>query len=249
MNRVVSLGAALASLLVLGNCATSPDPAAAPSYYVSAMSSVSAEAPAVGSYEIAPMDRAVAGTDAEFLAYAAYVERALTRKGLTPAAPGEQPDMLVLLRYGTGEPETHVRAAGRAEFDHLGMAAQGAAFSNAAASSGKSSSTFGGSGRSLAVPLSVNPATAREAVTTYTHFILLDGYRAAAPQAADDWEKVFETDIGSTGTSDDLRQAFPYMIAAALDTIATDTGDVIRTEISAADARLSLVRGASADTP
>ncbi len=245
MVRAVSFGAAMASLLVLGNCAIAPaqERAAAPEHYVSASSSATADTAAAQTYALAPMDSSIAPTDADFLEYAAYVERALALKGLARATPGEQPDLLILLRYGTGGPEKLARVPDSADFDHLAMTAQGAVFSNAEASSGKSSEAYGSSGRvtgSLAV---INSDMTRRKYTTYTHFILLDGYVVDPARDSGAWEKVFETDIGSTGATDNLQQVFPYMIAATLDTIATDTGDVIRTTISESDDRVKLVRG------
>lgn len=89
MLRAFSVSAALASLLVLGNCATAagPDQAAIPEHYVSASSSASAEAAAAKSYALAPMDSRIAPTNADFLEYATYVEQAFGAQGLTRAAP------------------------------------------------------------------------------------------------------------------------------------------------------------------
>lgn len=250
MLRAFSVSAALASLLALGNCATAagPDQAAIPEHYVSASSSASAEAAAAKSYALAPMDSRIAPTNADFLEYATYVEQAFGAQGLTRAAPGSQPDLVVLLRYGTGAPEKRVRVNDTAEFDHVTMAAQGVEFSPAAASSGKSSAVFGPSGRSAGATFALGSEFAPKTYTTYTHFILLDGYLVDPAKDASDWEKAFETDIGSTGTSADLHQAFPYMIAATLDTIATDTGDVVRTEITGTDERVAYIRSVAGNS-
>lgn len=250
MVRVFPFGAALASLLLLANCATSPDQAAAADHYVSISSSANANAETARSYELVPMESAIARTDADFVEYASYVERALAGKGLMRAAPGEQPDILILLRYGTDEPKKQVRAETSADFDHVAMSAQGAEFSNAASSSGKGSASMGSASRAgpatrFAVSSDIGPRT----YTTYSHFILLDGYLVDPDRDAGEWEKAFETDIGSTGTSGDLHEVFPYMIGAALDSIAANTGDVFRTSISDSDKRMDLVRSAPADTP
>ncbi len=243
MFRAFPFGAALASLLVLANCATSPEQTAS-DYYVSISSSANAEVETARSYELVPMDSAISRTDADFVEYASYVEHALAEKGLTHAAPGAQPDMLILLRYGTDEPKKQVRAKTTADFDHVAMNAQGAEFSSAASSSGAGSASISSASRAgptthFAIGSDIGPKT----YTTYTHFILLDGYLVDPARDAGNWQKAFETDIGSTGTSGDLHQVFPYMIAATLDVIAASTDGVFQTVISDSDERLNFVRG------
>lgn len=243
MKQALVAGSAFAALLMLANCATAPGETASTDHYVSASSTASLPAGTAHSYALIPVDADIAADDADFVEYAAYVARALSEKGLAKAADGTAPDMIIRMRYGTGEPTRQVRADKRVDIDRMSMGVPGNPSTSIASSSGKGSAKLGNSSRAgPTTRFAVSSDIAPKAYTTYTHFILLDAYLVDPAKDASQWDKAFETDIGSTGTDEDLHQVFPYMIAATLDTIATTTDDVVRTTITPNDTRLELVR-------
>jgi predicted nucleotidyltransferase len=70
----------------------------------------------------------------------------------------------------------------------------------------------------------VGSTTKYDSYTTYFRYCKIEAFDLKLLREGGVEKQLWSTIITSTGRSDDLRQAMPYMIAGARDYIATDTG-------------------------
>ena len=232
----------LVGAFVLVGCATGP------SYYVSTSSLAAPQVSAVQTYELWPMNEGAEPNDLQFLEYSGYVDRALKAKGLSRVASGSVPDIIVLIGYGIGAPEKNIRSYSVPVFGQTGVSSSytsGSATTNAYGNSG-----YGTANTTYNQTTTYTPSygitgyrTGVQSYTTYTRYILLNAAFVDLDQETKDWKPAFETSIASTGSSGDLRQVFPIMIAAALDEIGTSTQKAVGTSITEGDDRVRLIRG------
>lgn len=170
----------------------------------------------------------VAINDIQFIEFSGYIKKALVKKGFTVVDSIDESDQVVLLGYAISGPQSYTENIPL--FGPTGV---------------KSSSTFG----------HINSSGNYYSSTMYDYNYGITGikqieriyYTRTIVLIAYDWQlfkkkkiekQLWKTDIVSTGSSDDLRYVFPYMIVAAEKYIGTNTKKAVTVEISEYDRRV-----------
>ncbi|RAN38693.1 DUF4136 domain-containing protein [Hyphomonas sp. GM-8P] len=232
----------LISLALIG-CASS----AGQTFNVVTNSLSSPEVTAGQRYMVWPMDPAVQISDLQFDEYAKYAERALESRGFTKAQESETPDIIVLLGYGIGAPETKSVSYSVPVFGQTGVkSATTTGTSNATAfGTGNYVNAFGNYSQTTTYTPQYGVTgyqTGTRNYTVFTRYIRLAGFFVEPNVDASEWRPAFQTDISSTGSSGDLRYVFPIMMAAAADKVATNTGRGVADSLKEDDGRILAIK-------
>jgi hypothetical protein len=231
----------LAAVLLVSGCATMGPP----QFNVAISSLASPRAATEKTYILLPGNKGVTWNDLQFQEYAVYVMRVLAAHGFVPVktlqkADLEKADVAIILFYGIGDPETHQYSYSLPVFGQTGIA---------------SSNTYG-------TVSSYGGSASYSGTTTYTPSYGVTGYTTQTGSYTDylryaritayDYQKflktkeqveLWKTTITSVGSSGDLRQVFPIMIAAASPYIASNTGKVVDVSLHEADPIVKAVKG------
>lgn len=197
-------------------------------------------------YVLLPGNRGTRASDLEFQEYAAYVHRALAARGLAHARRVEDADVVVFLSYGIGDPQTHYYAYSLPVWGQTGYSGS---------TTYGSVNTFGGygtySGTTTYTPTYGIAAYSTHLGSTTTHFrfILLDAYDLAVYKREKKLNQVWRSTITSTGSSGDLRQVFPVMVAASARHLATSTGQKVDITLGEDDAAVHYIKGLGGSQP
>lgn len=238
---------AILAFFCLGACASGPK------YNVNTSSLASPDVSNYKTYELWPADNTVQANDLQFIEYTTYIERAFAAKGFERVDFDEEPEIVVLVGYGIGEPKEHSRTYSIPTFGQTGVSSSrttGTATTNVYGSSSYATGYTNYNQTTTYTPTYgiTGYATGQQNYTTFTRHISLSGYFADFEVPSDVWKPAFETTITSTGSSGDLRHVFPIMVAAAADKIATSTEEAELDAMSADDPRVLMVKGLSNKT-
>ncbi|MCS1409230.1 MAG: hypothetical protein M2R45_02410 [Verrucomicrobia subdivision 3 bacterium] len=238
--KFIVILAAVAAAIFLSGCATGPP------FHVAvnglAPQTVSSTA---SSCVILPGNQDVTPDNLQFREYAAYVERALIRRGFHPASRLEEPDLAIFLSYGIGDPKEHFYSYSLPIFGQTGVSSSTTYGTISSYSDGFASysgttyytPTYGITGYSNHVGTRV----------TYTRHILIDAVNYTASTSQDKLVPVWKCAITSTGSSDDLRRVFPIMLGAAAQYLGVDTGQTIAVKLYKDDPRVLRIKGIPAE--
>lgn len=192
------------------------------------------------SYIILPGNKGVMPDDLQFQEYAMGLSRALQVDGFVPAETGEVADVVIVLSYGIGDPQTHQYSFVLPVFGQTGIASSYSSgvinsYGNSASYSGTTTyvPTYGVRGY---MPIS------RE-YTTYFRYVLVAAYQLKPLLESKNLVELWQTTISSTGSSGDLRQVYPILVAAAFPYFATDTGRQIHIKVFESDEAIKLIEG------
>lgn len=170
--------------------------------------------------------------DLQFGEFATYVDRALRAQGFVPATDKGEADVAIFLSYGIGEPNV---VQYEESYPMYGQVSSGG---NATATA----STYdSGGGYSQTKATIYQPArygvvgvgTRTVMDISYDRYIELSALDAVVAREANQYREAWRTTIRSTGSSGDLRQVFPAMLAGALQFIGRDTGRAVELEVHA----------------
>ncbi|MFN3610055.1 MAG: hypothetical protein ACK4Y9_13410 [Hyphomonas sp.] len=195
------------------------------------------------------MNENVAPNDLQFLEYSQYIERALNSKGMTRVLGAETPDIIVLVGYGIGAPEKNTRSYTIPVFGQTGISSSST--TGTATTNVYGTSTYATGNTNYRQTTTYTPTygvtgyqTGVQNYTTYARYISLNAAFVDIEKDASDWQPAFETNIVSSGSSGDLRQVFPIMIAAAKDSIGISTPKAVQISISENDDAVQFIQGA-----
>ncbi len=177
---------------------------------------------------ITPANKKVSITDVEFVEYSRYVAKALKKNGFEVVQTIDEADIVVVLYYDVSGPQIYT-----SQVPIIGPT--GVASAN----------TFG----------YINSSGNYYANTNYNYQYGITGYRTrqvvfftrSIVLTAYDWQlfrktkkemQVWQTQIVSTGSSNDLRYVFPYMIVAAEKYIGRTTRGKVTVELNEYDSRV-----------
>lgn len=211
-----------------------------PRYSVQISSLCDTTAQAGNRFVIEPGLDGVTAKDLQFREYAAYVERALVSRGYIAAADAAHADLVILLLYGVGDPQT--------SYSTYPITAQvGGGTSHFSASTfgaGGSSQTFG----SITTPSETRVVgTGIRSRTEFPRYVALAAIDVQRSRDAGEIVAAWQTIITSTGSSGDLRRVFPVLIAASQDYLGTNTGEAVSIGIWEQDERVVAVKGGAVD--
>lgn len=204
---------------LLGGCAASTQKQQpyVPEYEISVDSIKSPKADAKYNYIILPGNDNTSANDLVYNEFAGYIISALSAQGYSQAKTENDADILIILRYGISEPQQQVETGP----SPLLMLSDSQAF------------------RSLGLLGALDgPRT-----TTYYHrFIVLDAIDLNEYKISQNISPLWKTTITSIGTSGDLRQLFPIMVAASSQHIATNSTQQIQVVIRDDDPRIKILK-------
>jgi hypothetical protein len=234
--RVRSIASLLAgSLVVLGafGCATTR--------FAVQVDSITAPDHDPGSkYVLLPGREEVAANDLQYREFAAYVERALQARGFKQADSADEADVAILLNYGIGEPQTTTYTYSLPIYGQTGGGK--ATYSGSTYGPGGYSHTTGTIQQQPTYGV-VGSQTHTGSVTTYFRYLILDAVDLRAYRESQAIVPVWKTTVTSTGSSGDLRRVLPVLVGAAVEHVATNTGQQVNIELGESDPRVLQVRG------
>jgi hypothetical protein len=196
-----------------------------PRFYVDVSALRDSQLPEKRTYVVYPGLQGVDPTDLQFREFAGQLDRVLHAKGFTPAAANARPDVLILLSYGIGEPQTSYYS-----YPVFGQIAGG--------TNSFTASTFGSGGFTRTTGTVTSPT--RHGVVGTRTVARREFERWAAVEAVDvdtfaKTQKIgqaWRTTMTSSGRSGDLRRVFPVMLAAGQPYIGTNTRQQVRRVLS-----------------
>lgn len=211
-----------------------------PPYSVNVNSIADSTAGPIGTYTIIPLDESVNHTDLQFREFARYVRSSIPRSMGHYVEPDADPDAVVILAYGIGDPATEVSSFSIPQFGQTGISSAQtfgtmSSYGNHGTYSGTTTftPTYGITGYSTHI------ASQR----TYSRHIALFAYDLKS--SGGEPRQIWQTVIQSRGSNDDLRSVFPIMIAAAGPTIGSNTSESQRITIRENDPKVSALRARS----
>ncbi|PSV00501.1 hypothetical protein [Photobacterium kishitanii] len=190
-------------------------------------------------YVLLPKGKDVRPTDLRFREFSNYVRKALSQKGFVPANSAADANVVIFLDYAIGDPQTSQYTYSIPTWGQTGVSSSTTygtlnTYGNTATYSGTTYNTpsYGITGSTTGVGTS----------TSYTRYVKLSAFDLDEYRKSGDFKQLWYTNAVSTGSSDDLRQAFPVMIAASSDYISGNTGGYKKVYISETDPKIQQLR-------
>jgi len=225
---------AISIALLLQGCAIGPR------YHVNVDSISTPEASSKNRYVLFPGVKGVEAGNLQYREYASYVERALSSLGYIKADSIAEADVAIFLGYGIGDPETHQFAYSLPTYGRTGVSSSNTygtvnAYGNTATYSGTTTytPTYGFTGS----------ATHIGSRTTYFRYMFLDAVDLDKYRKTEKAVQLWKTTVTSTGSSGDLRQVFPILVAASKPYIGSNTGKKVKVILTESDKRVTEVKG------
>ncbi len=225
---------ALSTILFLQGCAVGPQ------YHVNVDSISAPEASSKTIYILFPGVKGVEAGDLQYREYAGYVERTLSSLGYIKADNIAAADIAIFLGYGIGDPETHQFTYSLPTYGKTGVSSSNTygtvnTYGNTATYSGTTTytPTYGVTGST----------THTGSRTTYFRYLLLDAVDLDEYRKTEKEVQLWKTTVTSTGSSGDLRQVFPILVAASKQYIGSNTGKKVKVILSESDNRVTEVKG------
>lgn len=214
---------ALAISASLVSCAT-------PSYYVSIDSITSGSISREIKYAVVPGMEGVSSNDLQFREYAGYVKRALESRGFNIVEDFEEANVVIFLSYGIGNPQAHYQT-----YTHTVPTWGQIGGGDVRVGRDALYPTYGVTG--------VASQSGTYATYTYTRHIAMGAYDLDAYRSDKREVQLWRTIIMSTGTSGDLRQVFPIMVAASTPYLGENTGKKVEVFLKEDDKRVIEIKG------
>lgn len=223
-------------LSLVSGCAT-----VRPTRFISNVDSLAqTDAGAKKRYVLLPGGKGVEAGDLQFQEYASYIEKVLTEKGFVKVSAFQDADVAIFLTYAIGDPQTYQYSYSLPTWGQTGVSS---------ANTYGTVSSYGGmatySGTTTYTPkYGITGSTTHIGTNTvFTRFLFLDAYDVATYLKEEKMSQVWKTNVVSTGSSGDLRQVVPYMVAAMKPYLGTNTGRKIEVEVPVDDPSVQLLRG------
>ncbi|HVC28104.1 MAG TPA: hypothetical protein VNF48_00990 [Gammaproteobacteria bacterium] len=191
-------------------------------------------------YIILPGNKGITPDDLQFQEYASELTRALQIRGFAPANAAQDADMIIVLSYGIGNPQSHEYSYVMPMFGQTGISSS---YTSGVINSYGSTSSYSGS--TTYVPsygITGYVPTVSE-YTTYFRFAIITAYDPKALEQSHTQMELWQTTITSTGSSGDLRRIFPILIASGEPYFTTNTGQQVHRTLYENDDMVLDVKG------
>lgn len=195
-------------------------------------------------YIILPGNKGVTPDDLQFQEYAMDLSRALQADGFVPAKTGDHADVVIALSYGIGDPQAHQYSFALPIFGQTGVASS---YSSGVINGYGNSASYSGTTTYMPKYGITGYMPIRREYTTYFRYVLISAYQLKPLLESKDLVELWQTAIGSTGSTGDMREVYPILIAAAFPYFATDTGKQIHVRLYESDDAVKLVEGQSSN--
>lgn len=180
-----------------------------------------------------------------FQEFASCVERALVRRGYQRATR-EQANIVVLLSYGIGAPQT--TAVTRSMPLLLPGGPSTSTFQATTLTPAAVARTIG-TIQQPAQPRIAGTISRTDQYTTYLRHLVLNAYDAIEYRTTGQVVEMWRTVVTSRGSSGDLRRVLPVLVGAAERFIGKNTGGIVSLSIPEDDPRITRARGDSGANP
>ena len=172
-------------------------------------------------YQVAPSDNALWG-DLQFQEAAGTMRNALKLSGFNVAAdPRQKPDVVVITEYGVGPPRTLTRSVSSSVY---GFVDKPAGTATIAPAPGMLPGTYTVDQPTVKSYQQVGSETKTLSATVYERRLTMVAYDFKAYQERHEQRQIWKVSVVSEGTSGDLRDVLPSLIAAAQPYIGKSTG-------------------------
>jgi len=220
---------ALLAFLILQGCATAPE------FNVNVNSISGSDSNIKNKYFLIPGLKDVNKDDLQFQEYSRYVEKALWRKGYVKAASFNEADIAIFMSYGIGEPQVRQYSYSVPTYGQTGVSAANTygtvnTYGNSASYNATTTytPTYGITGATTQIGTAV----------TYSRYLELEALDVAEYKKSNSQKQVWKTMVTSTGSSSDLRQVMPVMVAASSEYIGSNTGKVVAVSLKETDKKV-----------
>ncbi|GBD95676.1 MAG TPA: DUF4136 domain-containing protein [Nitrospirae bacterium] len=192
-------------------------------------------------YILLPSNEGVNVNDLQFQEYSLYVKRALSRHGFKETTDFNSADVAIFLRYGISDPQVNPISSPRLVFPKIG--AETSTFKASSYSSGRYSETYGSITKSTNLNTSLTDLSPPKPQPSYSRYLIivcidLDVYRQDKTM-----QQLWKTTVTSSGSSGDLREVFPILVAASDPYIGMNTGKQIEIHLNENDRRVKQIKG------
>lgn len=179
-----------------------------------------------GNYYVIPGLKKVSPRDLQFREFAAQTARAMEFRGYGKAGSPAEAELLILLSYGIGAPKVEYEVVSSPVYDLVPSGTSTTvAQSNTRSSrfgSGLTTTTTSSTRQDMRLGVVGSSSSTRKRVE-FDRFLQLVAIDAELYKQSGQFEEVWKTTVTSTGSGDDLRRAFPVMLAGAMRRIGVDT--------------------------
>ncbi|MEM2112280.1 MAG: hypothetical protein QXX08_10475 [Candidatus Bathyarchaeia archaeon] len=229
MRRMIILLSLLTTLIGCG-----------PMYHVKIDSISRLDAGTKKSYILLPCMKDVDSNDLQFIEYSSYVDRALSAAGYIKARDFKDANIAIFLAYGIGDPKEHIYSYSLPVWGQTGVS---------------SSTTYGtirsyGSYGTYHGITTYTPTygitgykTKVGSYTTFFRFVVLEAVDLEEYSRSEKIIQLWKTTVTSRGSSGDLRQVFPVLVAAARPYIGTNTGKQVDVTLTERDKAILEIKG------
>jgi len=221
-------------LALLQGCAVGP------SYHVN-VDSISAPNLSSGmKYILLPGSKEVEEGDLQYQEFSSYVVKALESKGYLKAKNFQAAEVAIFLGYGIGDPVTQQYTYSLPTYGQTGVSSKNTSgtinsYGNTTSYSGTTTYT-----PSYGVTGSTTHTGSR---TTYFRYMYLNAVDLGEYRKTKKEKQLWKTTVTSSGSSGDLRQVFPILVAASKPYIGINTGKKVQVSIQESDPRVIEIKG------
>lgn len=212
-----------------------------PAFHVKVDSICSGKLLAGSKCVVRPADPNTTGGSLQFREYASYIERALQEKGYKLTDNINEAQVIVFLAYGISEPHESHYSYSTPVWGQTGVSS--AYTTGSVYNYGGGTSSY--SGTTTYTPQYGITGYQSHSGTriSYTRHVVLDAYDLKEYQKTQKEVQLWRTTITSSGSSGDLRQVFPVMVAASLKHIGKNTGKQVKVVLWENDKRVQEIKG------
>lgn len=231
--RIAVITILLAALVVSG-CATMQ-----PQFSVR-VDSISGGTADKNSYILLPGNKDTKAEDLQFKEYAAYVNRALIKQGFVPAESFENANVAIFLIYGIGDPQEHQYSYSIPTWGQTGVSSS---YTTGTISSYGGYGSYSGTTTYTPTYGITGNTTHIGSHITYFRFMVLDAVDLDEYKKSEKEVQLWKTTVTSSGSSGDLRQVFPILVAASQQYVGKNTGQKVEVNLYEEDERVIEIKG------
>jgi len=198
--------------LLLSACATTPQPLQIRSN-VDALAT--SDAQAKRHFVILPANKDIKEQDLQFIEFKAYVEKVLSSRGFVKVDTLQDGDVVLFLSYGVSEPQTYQYSYDVPGWSYPGFYPYYRGY--------------------WYYPMSPYYSQRIQSYSVYRRYLSLEAFDMEAYLQHKTPQQLWKINVQSRGLSNDLRLAFPYMVAAMQPYIGLNTGHMVTVDVDEFD--------------
>lgn len=191
-------------------------------------------------YILLPNNKGITVDNLQYQEYARYVERALATHGFVKANDFNDANVAIFLGYGIGDPQTNQYTYSIPTWGKTGVSSSSTnstvnVYGNTATVNSNTTytPTYGVTGSTTGV----------SSYTTFTRYLVINALDLNEYKATEKQKQLWRTSVVSTGSSGDLRQVLPVLVAASKPYLSKNTGKQVKVSIREQDQPVLEIKG------